>query len=60
MFQVVVCSVSVDTRTKDTGTYYSISQVYQHKLDRTACNMCIGPFGNVKGKFIIGGGISSF
>ena len=48
--KVVVCSVSVDTTTKDTGTFYSISQIYSHKLERTACNMCIGSFGSVKSK----------
>jgi aconitase B len=46
--KVVVCSVSVEAKTKDTGTYYNVSQVYSHKLERTACNMCLGNFGNVK------------
>ena len=47
--KVVVCSVNVDTKTQDTGTFYNISQIYHHKLERTACNMCIGKFGSVKG-----------
>ena len=50
--KVVVCSVSVDTTTKDTGTFYNVSQVYSHKLERTACNMCLGSFGSVKSKYI--------
>ncbi|XP_063687264.1 protein PTHB1-like isoform X3 [Bolinopsis microptera] len=51
--KVVVCSVSVDTTTKDTGTFYNVSQVYSHKLERTACNMCLGSFGSVKNKDFI-------
>ena len=51
--KVVVCSVSVDTTTKDTGTFYNVSQVYSHKLERTACNMCLGSFGSVKSKYIL-------
>lgn len=48
--KVAVCSVTVDTNTEETGVFYNVSQVYCHKLERTACNMCLGSFGNVKNK----------
>eukprot|EP00116_Pleurobrachia_bachei_P003301 sb/3463563/ len=51
--KLAVCSVTIETRTKDTGAVYTVNQVYQHKLERTACNMCIGKFGGVKDKDFI-------
>ena len=48
--KLAVCSVTSETTTEDTGTIYNVSQIYSHKLDRTSCNMVIGPFGNVKDK----------
>ena len=48
-----VCCINVDTTTTDTGIYYNINQIYNHKLQRTACNMCVGPFGFSKGKCLL-------
>ena len=51
--KVAVCSITVDTKTEETGVFYNVSQVYSHKLERTACNMCLGPFGNVKSECLM-------
>lgn len=34
----------------DHGNQYQIKLMYEHHLQRTACNMTYGPFGGVKGK----------
>lgn len=35
------------------GNQYQIKLMYEHNLQRTACNMTYGPFGGVKGKLIV-------
>lgn len=35
------------------GNQYQIKLMYEHNLQRTACNMTYGPFGGVKGKLRI-------
>lgn len=35
------------------GNQYQIKLMYEHNLQRTACNMTYGPFGGVKGKLLI-------
>ena len=32
------------------AAYYELMKMYEHKLERTAYNMCVGPFGGVYGK----------
>ena len=34
----------------DIGDQYRLTKVYEHKLQRTACNMVHGPFGGPKGE----------
>ena len=33
------------------GNHYTLNLVYEHILERTACNMTYGPFGGVKSEF---------
>lgn len=35
------------------GNQYQIKLMYEHNLQRTACNMTYGPFGGVKGKLFV-------
>ena len=35
------------------GNQYQIKLMYEHNLQRTACNMTYGPFGGVKGKLLV-------
>ncbi|NWJ06673.1 PTHB1 protein, partial [Crypturellus undulatus] len=37
----------------DHGNQYQIKLMYEHNLQRTACNMTYGPFGGVKGRDLI-------
>ena len=41
--------ISASTGAVEHGTQYQLKQVYEHHLQRTACNFCYGPFGGVKG-----------
>ena len=41
---------AASTGTVEHGTQYKLQLGYEHKLQRTAYNFCIGPFGGVKGK----------
>jgi len=37
----------------DMGDQYRLTKVYEHKLQRTACNMVHGPFGGPKGNSVM-------
>ncbi|XP_058878862.1 protein PTHB1 isoform X2 [Acipenser ruthenus] len=48
-----VYTVSGTTGTVDHGNQYQLRLIYEHNLQRTACNMAYGPFGGVKGRDFI-------
>uniref|UniRef100_H3ACW2 Bardet-Biedl syndrome 9 n=1 Tax=Latimeria chalumnae TaxID=7897 RepID=H3ACW2_LATCH len=48
-----VYAVSGTMGTVDHGNQYQIKLMYEHNLQRTACNMIYGPFGGVKGRDLI-------
>lgn len=48
--QLSVYSVTKFTSDKKTLDSFQLSLVYQHKLNRSAFSMCVGPFGGVQGK----------
>lgn len=39
--------------TVEHGNQYQIKLMYEHHLQRTACNMTYGPFGGVKGRLVV-------
>ncbi|XP_023231240.1 protein PTHB1-like [Centruroides sculpturatus] len=45
-----VYAVTITPGAVDHGTYYHLSLLYEHKLQRSAYCLVIGPFGEVKGK----------
>ena len=45
-FHILAVSGSVEH-----GNHYTISMIYEHKLERSSSSMVYGPFGNVKGKW---------
>eukprot|EP00118_Oscarella_pearsei_P013887 m.115130 g.115130 ORF g.115130 m.115130 type:complete len:899 (+) comp37533_c0_seq3:53-2749(+) len=48
--KLVVYGVTVASSSAEHSVQYSLTMMYQHGLERTACNMTSGPFGEVKGK----------
>ncbi|KAM7442291.1 Protein PTHB1 [Porites harrisoni] len=48
--KLAVYSVSVISGAVEHGNHYTLNLVYEHILERTACNMTYGPFGGVKNK----------
>ncbi|NXX93256.1 PTHB1 protein, partial [Centropus bengalensis] len=48
-----VYSVSGTRGNVEHGNQYQIKLMYEHNLQRTACNMTYGPFGGVKGRDLI-------
>ncbi|XP_075068684.1 protein PTHB1 isoform X2 [Mixophyes fleayi] len=51
--KLCVYSVSGTLGTVEHGNQYQIKLMYEHNLQRTACNMTHGPFGGVKGRDLI-------
>uniref|UniRef100_A0A8C4TBI9 Bardet-Biedl syndrome 9 n=1 Tax=Erpetoichthys calabaricus TaxID=27687 RepID=A0A8C4TBI9_ERPCA len=51
--KLTVFSVSGIAGTVEHGNQYQLRLVYEHNLQRTACNMVSGPFGGVKGRDFI-------
>ncbi|KAG9462559.1 hypothetical protein GDO78_013868, partial [Eleutherodactylus coqui] len=47
--KLCVYSVSGTLGNVEHGNQYQIKLMYEHNLQRTACNMTHGPFGGVKG-----------
>ncbi|XP_065833993.1 protein PTHB1-like [Oscarella lobularis] len=48
-----VYGVSGTSSSVDHGVHYTLAMMYQHGMERTACNMTSGPFGEIKGKDFI-------
>lgn len=51
--KLCVYSVSGTLGNVEHGNHYQIKLMYEHNLQRTACNMTHGPFGGVKGRDLI-------
>ncbi|XP_064911229.1 protein PTHB1 isoform X6 [Columba livia] len=51
--KLCVYTVSGTLGTVEHGNQYQIKLMYEHHLQRTACNMTYGPFGGVKGRDLI-------
>lgn len=51
--KLCVYSVSGTLGNVDHGNQYQIKLMYEHHLQRTACNMTHGPFGGIKGRDLI-------
>ncbi|NWQ78369.1 PTHB1 protein, partial [Columbina picui] len=51
--KLCVYAVSGTLGTVEHGNQYQIKLMYEHHLQRTACNMTHGPFGGVKGRDLI-------
>ncbi|XP_063308140.1 protein PTHB1 isoform X2 [Pelobates fuscus] len=51
--KLCVYSVSGTLGNVEHGNQYQIKLMYEHNLQRTACNMTYGPFGGVKGRDLI-------
>ncbi|KAG8572476.1 hypothetical protein GDO81_012054 [Engystomops pustulosus] len=51
--KLCVYSVSGTLGNVEHGNQYQIKLMYEHNLQRTACNMTHGPFGGVKGRDLI-------
>nr|XP_023963582.2 protein PTHB1 [Chrysemys picta bellii] len=51
--KLCVYAVSGTLGNVEHGNQYHIKLMYEHNLQRTACNMTYGPFGGVKGKLIL-------
>ncbi|NXW90535.1 PTHB1 protein, partial [Alopecoenas beccarii] len=51
--KLCVYAVSGTLGTVEHGNQYQIKLMYEHHLQRTACNMTYGPFGGVKGRDLI-------
>lgn len=51
--RLCVYAVSETLGNVDHGNQYQIKLMYEHHLQRTACNMTYGPFGGVKGRDLI-------
>ncbi|XP_053323992.1 protein PTHB1 [Spea bombifrons] len=51
--KLCVYSVSGTLGNVEHGNQYQIKLMYEHNLQRTACNMIYGPFGGVKGRDLI-------
>ncbi|XP_043920957.1 protein PTHB1 isoform X2 [Protopterus annectens] len=51
--KLCVYSVSGTLGNIEHGNQYQIKLMYEHNLQRTACNMTYGPFGGVKGRDLI-------
>ncbi|XP_075822630.1 protein PTHB1 isoform X2 [Microtus pennsylvanicus] len=51
--KLCVYSVSGTLGNVDHGNQYQIKLMYEHHLQRTACNMTYGPFGGIKGRDLI-------
>ncbi|NXL60565.1 PTHB1 protein, partial [Chordeiles acutipennis] len=51
--KLCVYAVSGTLGNVDHGNQYQIKLMYEHNLQRTACNMTYGPFGGVKGRDLI-------
>ncbi|XP_027622663.1 protein PTHB1 isoform X2 [Tupaia chinensis] len=51
--KLCVYSVSGTLGNVEHGNQYQIKLMYEHNLQRTACNMTCGPFGGVKGRDLI-------
>ncbi|XP_066263410.1 protein PTHB1-like [Branchiostoma lanceolatum] len=48
--KVAVYGISLVSGAVEHGSHYQLNMMYEHNLQRTACNMAYGPFGGVKGK----------
>lgn len=46
----LMCCVSGTAGNVEHGDQYQLKLVYEHNLQRTACNMTFGAFGGVTGK----------
>ncbi|XP_025056351.1 protein PTHB1 isoform X3 [Alligator sinensis] len=51
--KLCVYAVSGTLGSVEHGNQYHIKLIYEHNLQRTACNMTYGPFGGVKGRDLI-------
>lgn len=51
--KLCVYSVSGTLGNVEHGNQYQIKLMYEHHLQRTACNMTYGPFGGIKGRDLI-------
>nr|XP_045363832.1 protein PTHB1 isoform X3 [Camelus bactrianus] len=51
--KLCIYSVSGTLGNVEHGNQYQIKLMYEHNLQRTACNMTYGPFGGVKGRDLI-------
>ncbi|KAM9257884.1 protein PTHB1 isoform 2-T4 [Cariama cristata] len=51
--KLCVYAVSGTVGNVEHGNQYQIKLMYEHNLQRTACNMTYGPFGGVKGRDLI-------
>ncbi|XP_071592177.1 protein PTHB1 [Heliangelus exortis] len=51
--KLCVYAVSGTSGNVEHGNQYQINLMYEHNLQRTACNMTYGPFGGVKGRDMI-------
>ncbi|NXL47243.1 PTHB1 protein, partial [Podilymbus podiceps] len=51
--KLCVYAVSGTLGSVEHGNQYQIKLMYEHNLQRTACNMTYGPFGGVKGRDLI-------
>ncbi|NWQ97402.1 PTHB1 protein, partial [Burhinus bistriatus] len=51
--KLCVYAVSATLGNVEHGNQYQIKLMYEHNLQRTACNMTYGPFGGVKGRDLI-------
>uniref|UniRef100_A0A803XVF9 Bardet-Biedl syndrome 9 n=1 Tax=Meleagris gallopavo TaxID=9103 RepID=A0A803XVF9_MELGA len=51
--RLCVYAVSETLGNVEHGNQYQIKLMYEHQLQRTACNMTYGPFGGVKGRDLI-------
>ncbi|XP_025956556.2 protein PTHB1 isoform X2 [Dromaius novaehollandiae] len=51
--KLCVYAVSGTLGNVEHGNQYQIKRMYEHNLQRTACNMTYGPFGGVKGRDLI-------
>ncbi|NXY86699.1 PTHB1 protein, partial [Alcedo cyanopectus] len=51
--RLCVYAVSATLGNVEHGNQYQIKLMYEHNLQRTACNMVYGPFGGVKGRDLI-------
>nr|XP_034985952.1 protein PTHB1 isoform X1 [Zootoca vivipara] len=51
--KLCVYAVSGSLGNIDHGNQYQLKRMYEHNLQRTACNMTYGPFGGIKGRDLI-------